>query len=75
MTQGQYGLLKSISLPWFVDYMILRQILQKGFTDIDLIDIFATKAAPVASVNSLCLFPLCVCVFVEGTSICPFKQM
>lgn len=55
--QGQVSLLESISLPWFLDGMILRQIFQKRFTNIDLIDIFTREAAPVASLNLLCLFP------------------
>ena len=53
----------SISVPWFLDYMILRQILQKRFTNIDLIEIFTIEAAPVVYLNSL-LFLVCVCVCV-----------
>lgn len=49
----------------FLDYMILRQILQKRFTNIDLIEIFTAETAPVASLNLLCYFLYmcgCACV-------------
>lgn len=60
----------SISVPWFLDYMILRQILQKRFTNIDLIEIFTIEAAPVVYLNSL-LFLVCVCVCVGNFNL-PF---
>lgn len=61
MESGAIWLIEVDFFTLILDYMILRQIHQERFTNVDLIEIFTTEAAPVASLNSLCLFPF-VCV-------------